>query len=178
VRHSRYNCASKRPWKGVPGEIKNGCLVRHAKILNEDGLVAEIQIPKGSRVEINDTMGLIVQAVNNHEDLISVLKSTLRWCRENNVVIKGRGHMVLMEKTFADANGYPFDWQPLPEFGCFVQIHDGSLLAASMMNDGSIEMDRGEVNACDVCAPESQEFLDAVNAVFGTSYRMDQFSGR
>lgn len=36
----------------------------------------------------------------------------------------------------------------------------------------------GHLNWGEVTAPEDQEFLDAVNRVFGTSFRIENFAGR
>ncbi len=64
-------------------------------------------------------------------------------------------------------------------FGCFVSVVDGTLFYCAMQTDGSPDTeDDGEFNWGEVTAPDSQEFLDAVNAHFHTKFRMSQFSGR
>ncbi len=57
--------------------------------------------------------------------------------------------------------------------GCFVRVIDGALFASAMLADGTKDADE-----CEVTAPESQEFLDEVNAEFGTSYKFEEFAGR
>ena len=47
-----------------------------------------------------------------------------------------------------------------------------------MNRDGSIDIDGGEPNACEVTAPDCQEFLDRVNVIYGTEFKMNQFAGR
>lgn len=70
-------------------------------------------------------------------------------------------------------------WVAFPEWGSFNKIdEDGTLLDVSMNHDGSMDMDRGEPNACEVTAPESQDFLDTINEYFGTNYRYERFAGR
>lgn len=74
----------------------------------------------------------------------------------------------------------------LPDFGCYVRVIDGTLFDCAMPAD--VKETGGEVavngwladedNWGEVSAPGSQEFLDAVNREFGTSFRMDQFPGR
>lgn len=74
-----------------------------------------------------------------------------------------------------EANG----WVAFPEFGSFNKIgEDGELLDVSMNRDGSMDMDGDEPNISEVGAPESQKFLDAMNARFGTSFVFADFSGR
>lgn len=68
----------------------------------------------------------------------------------------------------------------LEEFGAYVTIEDDELLYCAANNDGTpdTDMDGETPNWCEVTAPVSQEFLDAVNVAFGTSYTMGQFAGR
>lgn len=70
-------------------------------------------------------------------------------------------------------------WVAFPEWGGFFKIsEEGDLLECVMMDDGSMETLDGEINFGGVTAPESQEFLDAINAYFGTNYRYERFAGR
>jgi hypothetical protein len=65
------------------------------------------------------------------------------------------------------------------QFGCFLSVLDGELYECIMLTDGSPDTEEdGEFNWLHLTAPESQEFLDAVNAHFGTKFRMSQFAGR
>lgn len=63
---------------------------------------------------------------------------------------------------------------PLPEFGCFVTLNDGVLFSCPMDEQGGPD----EEDACEVTAPQSQAFLDAVNFIFNTDFQLKQFSGR
>ena len=63
----------------------------------------------------------------------------------------------------------------LEAFGCYVWLVEGGLIACEI-ND--YEPAGDDTYAVDVSAPESQEFLDAVNAALGTTFQMDQFEGR
>jgi hypothetical protein len=66
------------------------------------------------------------------------------------------------------------DWYSMPRFGCAVRVEDGVLLEVPMLVNGNFDYDsEGEVTA-----PDSQEFLDAVNEALGTDYTMGQFAGR
>ena len=69
-------------------------------------------------------------------------------------------------------------WYPMPKYGSWSSIssYEGDLwiINAPMMEDGSISVEE----ACDVTAPENQEFLDAINDIFGTNFRFEEFSGR
>ena len=71
----------------------------------------------------------------------------------------------------------------LDEYDCFVAVTEdkATLFWCNMLVDGSPErcehdprhMDWGEVTA-----PMDQEYLDAVNEVFGTAFRYEKFAGR
>ncbi len=67
----------------------------------------------------------------------------------------------------------------MPNWGCYTTVSEFEgekcLLAAAMMEDGSMDMHQGEPNWVDVSEPVSQEFLDEVNRHFGTDFRMEQF---
>jgi uncharacterized SAM-dependent methyltransferase len=64
----------------------------------------------------------------------------------------------------------------LDDFGCVAWLYAGVLMT----------QDRGDYDeygknfdeAVEVTAPESQAFLDAVNAKLGTDFKMDEFAGR
>jgi len=57
---------------------------------------------------------------------------------------------------------------PLPEFGCGVTVQGGVLFYCPMMLDESLDL------AClaEVTEPQSQEFLDRVNSIFKTEYKL------
>ncbi|WP_224962597.1 hypothetical protein [Geomonas subterranea] len=69
-------------------------------------------------------------------------------------------------------------WVAFPEYGAFFMVEDGLLLECVMMDDGSMETVGGEISFGEVTAPESQEFLDGINAHFGTNFRYERFAGR
>lgn len=64
------------------------------------------------------------------------------------------------------------------ELECFVSVVDGILFVCPMNLDGSPDLDDKLEGWGEVSAPESQEFLDVVNAHFNTAFRLNQFSGR
>lgn len=68
----------------------------------------------------------------------------------------------------------------LPEYGCAVLVEDGVLLAIPLLAiDGMPDYgEDGEIEWSEVVAPESQDFLDKVNAMFNTSFRVEDFPGR
>ncbi len=63
----------------------------------------------------------------------------------------------------------------LEEFGCYAWREDGALFSSEVgeFDEFGFDLD----HAVEVTAPEG-EFLDAVNEIFGTDYRLDQFAGR
>ena len=68
----------------------------------------------------------------------------------------------------------------LPEFGCYAWVEywkERWCLFACEIGDYQ-EGGRESEGICDVTAPESQEFLDAVNEHLGTTFQMDEFAGR
>lgn len=66
-------------------------------------------------------------------------------------------------------------WHRLEPWGCVAMVTPaGDLLAAPVNTDGTWD----ESEAVDVSTPDSQEFLDACNQVFGTSYIYSHFSFR
>lgn len=67
------------------------------------------------------------------------------------------------------------------EFGCFCAIHNGRLYSCPMLNNGLPETNEYEESGLNiglVTAPESQVFLDKVNEVFATEFKLSDFSGR
>jgi hypothetical protein len=67
----------------------------------------------------------------------------------------------------------------MPEYGTWVKIEDGNILDCNIMVDESPETDEdGKLVWGEVTAPEHQEFLDAVNVLFGTEYKHEDFAGR
>ena len=64
----------------------------------------------------------------------------------------------------------------LEAFGCYVWLEEcGSLSACEI---GDFESANWSAQAVDVTAPEDQAFLDEVNRVLGSDFRLDQFAGR
>lgn len=59
----------------------------------------------------------------------------------------------------------------LVKYGCFVGMDDETIYVSNT-NDGQIE------NLCEVTAPESQDFLDCINAIFNKDFNMSDFDGR
>lgn len=77
-------------------------------------------------------------------------------------------------------------WHQVPGFGCYVAIgKSGHLLSVPAMRDNGLPCaDGGTIigNASQVTDPDAcndgQAFLDAVNAILGTRYRVTDFAGR
>ena len=65
---------------------------------------------------------------------------------------------------------------PLPSFNCWVTVKDGVLMSCPMAEGGEVDLFDGEPNWCEVTAPGSQEFLDAVNHKLGTSFKIEDFA--
>ena len=67
----------------------------------------------------------------------------------------------------------------MKEYGCFVKVEDGALFYVPMLIDGTPDLDEeGEPDWCEVTAPENQDYLDAINAIYGTTFRYEGFAGR
>lgn len=68
----------------------------------------------------------------------------------------------------------------LDKFGCAVRIagESLSLQTCPLVVEGGLENGGAEECWSEVSAPDSQEFLDAVNKVFGTNFTMADFPGR
>jgi hypothetical protein len=71
----------------------------------------------------------------------------------------------------------------LDDFGCvaWIETHRKSAYAGVLMTQDRGDYDEYGKNfdeAVEVTAPESQAFLDAVNAKLGTDFKMDEFAGR
>ena len=62
--------------------------------------------------------------------------------------------------------------KPLEKFGIYVWIDKGNLWDAPMKADGKMSSEKGLVTS-----PESQEFLDDVNALLQTDFKMSDFDG-
>jgi len=80
-----------------------------------------------------------------------------------------------------DAEGYPECNEcakavRLNPWGCFVWLVDDTLFYAEI-ND-FIKYGQDDEVAGEVTAPESQDFLNAVNYALGSDFRFDQFAGR
>lgn len=66
----------------------------------------------------------------------------------------------------------------LDRWGCYVWLSRWKG-RTYLMNAEQGDYENGSEEAfSEVTAPDSQEFLDAVNLHFGTDFRMDQFAGR
>lgn len=71
----------------------------------------------------------------------------------------------------------PEDAVKIEGYGCYVWEHEGYLLGCEA---GEFEAHGGHDDryAYDISAPESQAFLDKVNAALGTNFRFEDFAGR
>jgi len=65
----------------------------------------------------------------------------------------------------------------LKRFGCLCRVVDGTLYDQGLRTVDFLNVWNEDL-AGEVTAPQSQEFLDAVNSAFGTTFEMDQFAGR
>ena len=54
----------------------------------------------------------------------------------------------------------------------------GALFSVAMNRDGSLDAYDGELQWGEVTAPENQKFLDVMNKIFKTKFKMDDFAGR
>lgn len=73
------------------------------------------------------------------------------------------------------AQGFSDGVHWIQEYGCWVKVEGKKLLCLRAEANGEPEMFNGEENWGEIIAPESQMFLDAVNAVLGTNFRYKQF---
>lgn len=69
-------------------------------------------------------------------------------------------------------------FHPMEEYGAYFTVFDGELISCAMTLSGLPECDGVMVNHSLVTAPESSEFIEAVNAKFGTSFKFEAFAGR
>ena len=97
-------------------------------------------------------------------------------CRCCNRDIKGK-----LEVSDRDAEDFPRCSECVPPvkleaFGCYVWLWDGVLFELHISDFE--EYGKNYDLAVEVTAPASQLFLDAVNEAFGSTFRLDQFSGR
>ena len=67
---------------------------------------------------------------------------------------------------------------PMEKYGAAFMIEKGALMSVAMLRDGSFETWDGNLDWSEVTAPESQKFLDDINKVFKTKFKMDDFAGR
>lgn len=67
---------------------------------------------------------------------------------------------------------------PLEKYGAAFTIMKGALMSVAMNRDGSLEAYDGELDWGEVTAPENQRFLDDINKIFKTKFKMDTFAGR
>jgi len=65
--------------------------------------------------------------------------------------------------------------EKLENFGCYVLVDESVLCAAPILDPPSKDT---PVSWGEVTAPQSQEFLDTVNSLFGTNFKMTDFAGR
>lgn len=79
-----------------------------------------------------------------------------------------------------DAEGYPecneCGTESLPAYGCHVWLVDGTLFAVE--SGDFAKYGTADEVVCEVTAPASQAFLDAVNRALGTAFKLEQFAGR
>ncbi len=97
-------------------------------------------------------------------------------CRSCNRPIENR-----LTVANRDAKGYPecnecSGTVSLPDYGCYVWISDGALF--NVEGNDYEEYGAADEVIGEVTAPESQDFLDAVNEALGSDFRLDQFAGR
>jgi len=69
---------------------------------------------------------------------------------------------------------FHMNWKALRQFGCYVAVKDRALFSCPMLSNGTMASE----DVSEVTAPEGPEFLEAVNELFGTRYRMKDFAGR
>jgi len=68
------------------------------------------------------------------------------------------------------------------EFGEFYWLDDGALIGCEINTFDALGRDINEAErqlaGGEITAPQSQEFLDSINEVFGTSFKFEEFAGR
>ena len=64
------------------------------------------------------------------------------------------------------------DWEHLPQYGSCVCMWEGVLIETAMPLVDNID------DWYEVTAPQSQEYLNAVNDLFGTDFMLEDFAGR
>lgn len=68
------------------------------------------------------------------------------------------------------------------EFGEYYWLDDGALISCEINTFDALGRDTDEAEkqlaGGEITAPESQEFLDVINEVFGTDFKYDDFAGR
>jgi len=67
---------------------------------------------------------------------------------------------------------------PLEKYGAAFTIMNGALMSVAMNRDGSLDAYDGELQWGEVTAPENQRFLDDINKIFKTKFKMGDFAGR
>jgi hypothetical protein len=135
----------------------------------EDGRIVFVDIDRGidgiiKGKTIDTALAVIVMNAYDENDYSAIPV----WESEDMRVLKG---------CLSAAAQWP-GWQPVPEFGGFVKLEGKDLLYAPMSLDGGMDLWNNEPNACEVTAPDSQDFLERVNNLYGTEFLMDQFAGR
>jgi hypothetical protein len=91
-----------------------------------------------------------------------------------------RAKAYLEEKKFVSGEPHSGRTVYLPEFGGYFWAEDyGNRWILLACEEGDYAKGgRESESVCEVCAPESEEFLAAVNARLFTSFKMDDFAGR
>ena len=63
----------------------------------------------------------------------------------------------------------------LEQFGCYVELRDSTLFCVAMSKGGLWDLDGDDPNWYEVTDPQSQEFLDAVNNHYKTTFKLSDF---
>lgn len=71
-------------------------------------------------------------------------------------------------------------WVSFEAYGTWLKVKDGVLYASPMLANSVVDKNFivNEDEITEVTAPEDQDFLDAVNVYFGTSFLFEKFDGR
>lgn len=109
----------------------------------------------------------------NQKEVQERLNKLLEDIQEVKAILRKDLQAMQEIKGIVDNRG--LGWLILERWGSAVRLEEGRhLVQAPLHADGSFNPEE----SCDVCAPPCQEFLDAVNQLYGTSFKMENFSGR